>query len=185
LGRRVFSGGWNIESGGNQLAGYVVVAGILAAGIWLSRSSIRRSHAWLRWTLASLLVACAAAASMAWPIESATWALLGFVSAGCLLLPAPFGMATLAGVLGLQLLLSWINSVKIGLTSLPLTVLDIKIALANPAGLWDALALPHWTRHVIGFVIAVALLSWLVAGLVAATRFAASYRKRTTSRVTS
>ena len=84
--------------------------------------------------------------------------------------------------MALQLLLSWISSVKIGLTSLPLTVLDIKIALANPAGLWDALALPHWTRHIITFAIAVALLSWLIAGLVAAARFVASYRKRITTR---
>jgi len=89
-------------------------------------------------------------------------------------------MATLAGVMGLHLLLSWINSVKIGLTSLPLTVLDIKIALANPAGLWDALALPRWTRHVVAFAIAVAVLSWLTAGLVAAARFVMSYRNRIT-----
>ena len=80
--------------------------------------------------------------------------------------------------MALQLLLGWINSVKIGLTSLPLTVLDIKIALANPAGLWDALALPHWTRHAATFAIAVAVLSWCVAGLIAAARFVASCRTR-------
>jgi hypothetical protein len=133
---------------------------------------------WLRWTAAGLLVTCSVAASMAWPVESAAWVLLGFVSAGCLLLPAPFGMVTLAGVMALQLLLSWINSVKFGLTSLPLTVLDIKIALANPAGLWDALALPHWTRHVVAFAITVAVLGWLIAGVVAAARFMASCRTR-------
>jgi len=139
-------------------------------------------RAWLRWTAVGLLVACSVAASVAWPVESAAWVMLGLVSAGCLLLPAPFGMVTLAGAMALQLLLSWINSVKIGLTSLPLTVLDIKIALANPAGLWDALALPHWTRHVTALAIAVAVLSWLIAGLVAATRFLASYRKRSSFR---
>ena len=134
------------------MIGYVVIAGILAAGIWLTRNSTRDRRPWLRWTFAGLLVACATAASLAWPIQSATWAMLGFVAAGSVLLPAPFGMVTLAGVMALQLLLSWINSVKIGLTGLPLTILDIKIALANPAGLWDALALPHWTRHVATFV---------------------------------
>ena len=95
--------------------------------------------------------------------------MLGFVAAGSVLLPAPFGMATLAGVMALQLLLGWINGVKVGLTGLPLTVLDIKIALANPAGLWDALALPHWTRHVATFVVATALLGWLLAGPVSYT----------------
>ena len=162
------------------MIGCVVIAGILATGIWLTRNSTRDRRPWLRWAFAGLLVACATAASLAWPVQSAAWAMLSFVAAGCVLLPAPFGMVTLAGVVALQLLLSWINSVKIGLTSLPLTVLDIKIALANPAGLWDALALPHWARHVVTFAITVAVLSWLVAGLVTAARFVMSYRKRIT-----
>ena len=178
----VFAGGWDIEPWGKQLIGCAVIAGILAAFIYLSRSSTRDNQPWLRWTFASLLVACATAASLAWPVQSATWAMLGFVAAGSVLLPAPFGMVTLAGVLALQLLLGWINSVKIGLTSLPLTILDLRIALANPAGLWDALALPHWTRHAATFAIAVALLSWFIAGLVAAARFVASYRTRASTR---
>jgi Sulfatase len=107
--------------------------------------------------------------------------LLCFVAAGCLLLPAPFGMVTLAGVLALQWLLSWINSLKIGLTGMPLTMLDIRIALANPAGLWDALALPHWTRHVATFVVATVLLCWLLTGLVAIVRFALNFRTRLTT----
>ncbi len=110
--------------------------------------------------------------------------MLGFVAAGGVLLPAPFGMVTLAGVMALQLLLGWINSLKVGLTGLPLTVLDIKIALANPAGLWDALALPHWTRHVATFVVAIALLGWLLTGLVAAARFLKNHPTRTTQRET-
>ena len=177
-----FSGAWDFEPRGNQLIGYVVIAGILAAFIYLSRSSTRDNQAWLRWTFAGLLVACATAASLAWPIQSATWAMLGFVAAGSVLLPATFGVVTLAGVLVLQLLLSWINSVKIGLTGLPLTTLDLRIALANPAGLWDALALPHWTRHAATIAIAVLLLGWFVAGLVAAARFVVRYRKRASSR---
>ncbi len=108
--------------------------------------------------------------------------MLGFVAAGGILLPAPFGMVTLAGVIALQLLLGWINSIKVGLTGLPLTVLDIRIALANPAGLWDALALPHWTRHVATFVVAIALLGWLLAGLIAAARFVSNFRTRITTR---
>ena len=108
--------------------------------------------------------------------------MLGFVAAGSVLLPAPFGLVTLTGVMALQLLLGWINGVKVGLTGLPLTVLDIKIALANPAGLWDALALPHWTRHVATFVVAIALLGWLLTGLVAAARFVTNYRTRITTR---
>jgi len=164
------------------LIGYAVIAGILAAFIYLSRSSTRDNLAWLRWTFAGLLVACATAASLAWPIQSATWAMLGFAAAGSVLLPAPFGMVTMAGVLALQLLLSWINSVKIGLTSLPLTTLDLRIALANPAGLWDALALPHWTRHAATIAIAIVLFSWFIAGVVAAARFVANYRTRIPSR---
>ena len=177
-----FSGGWDIEPWGNELIGYAVIVGSLAAFIYFYRNSTRGKQAWLRWSFASLLVASAAAASWAWPVESATWAMLGFVAAGGVLLPAPFGMVTLAGVLALQLLLSWINSVKIGLTSLPLTILDVRIALANPAGLWDALALPHWTRHAATFVVAVAALGWFIAGLVAAARFVASYRTRASTR---
>jgi len=164
------------------LIGYAVIAGILAAFTYLSRRSTRDNRARLRWTFAGLLVACAMAASLAWPIQSATWAMLGFAAAGSVLLPAPFGMVTLAGVLALQLLLSWINSVKIGLTSLPLTTLDLRIALANPAGLWDALALPHWTRHAATIAIVVVLFSWIIAGVVAAIRFAASYRTRASNR---
>lgn len=164
------------------MIGYAVIAGVLAAFIYLSRSSTTDRRARLRWTFAGLLVACATAASLAWPIQSATWAMLGFAAAGSVLLPATFGMVTLVGVLALQLLLGWINSLKVGLTGLPLTVLDLRIALANPAGLWDALALPHWTRHVATFAVAVALLSWLIAGAVAAVRFVADYRTRASNR---
>jgi hypothetical protein len=87
-------------------------------------------------------------------------------------------MVTLAGVMALQWLLGWINSLKIGLTGMPLTMLDIRIALANPAGLWDALALPHWTRHAATFFVAAVLLAWLLTGLVAIIRFALNFRKR-------
>ena len=178
-----FQGGCTIETWGNQI-GYVVFAGILAAGILLTRSSTRARWPWLRWSFAGLLVACATAASLAWPLQSAAWAMLAFAAAGCVLLPAPFGMVTLAGVMALQLLLGWINSLKIGLTGLPLTVLDIRIALTNPAGLWDALALPHWTRHVATVVVVIALLGWLATGLVAVARFAGNYRARFTRRDT-
>jgi phosphoglycerol transferase MdoB-like AlkP superfamily enzyme len=170
--------GGTIENGGEQIIGFVVFAGILAAGIWLTRGSTRDRGSWLRWAFTGLLVVCATAASLAWPIQSAPWAMLGFVAAGSVLLPAPFGMVTLAGVMALQLLLGWINSLKIGLTGLPLTVLDIKIALANPAGLWDALALPHWTRHVATFVVTIALLGWLLAGLAVLARFVTNVRTR-------
>jgi len=155
---------------------------VLAAGIWLDRNSTRDRRPWLRWACAGLLLACATAASMAWPVQSAAWAILGFVAAGSVLLPAPFGVVTLAGVIALQSMLGWINSLKVGLTGLPLTVLDIRIALTNPAGLWDALALPHWTRHAATMAIAVGLLSWFIAGLVAAARFVASYRTRASTR---
>jgi phosphoglycerol transferase MdoB-like AlkP superfamily enzyme len=164
------------------LIGGAVIACILAAVLYVSRRAARDNQSWLRWTLAGLLVACAMAASLAWPIQSATWMMLGFVAAGTVLLPAPLGTVTLAGVLALQLLLSWINSIKIGLTSLPLTILDVRIALANPAGLWDALALPHWTRHAATLALAVALLSWIIAGVVAAARFVMSCRRRTSTR---
>jgi hypothetical protein len=165
-----------------QIIGWVSFACVLAAGIWLGRNSTRDRRPWLRWACAGLLVACATAASMAWPVQSAAWAILGFVAAGSVLLPAPFGVVTLAGVIALQSMLGWINSLKVGLTGLPLTVLDIRIALANPAGLWDALALPHWTRHAATMAIVVGLLSWFIAGLIAAARFVASYRTRASTR---
>ena len=172
------SGAWDIEPGGIQLIGYVIIVGILAAVLYVSSRAAGNNQSWLRWTFAGLLVACATVASVAWPVQSAPWVLLCFVAAGCVLLPAPFGMVTLAGVMALQLLLSWINGLKIGLTGMPLTVLDIRIALANPAGLWDALALPHWTRHVASFVVVIVLLGWLLTGLVAIMRFAMTCRTR-------
>ena len=104
------------------------------------------------------------------------------MAAGSVLLPARFGMATLAGVMALQVLLGWINSLKTGLTGLPLTMFDIKIALSNPAGLWDALALPHWTRHVATIVVVIAFLGWLLTGLVAVARFLTQCRTRITTR---
>jgi phosphoglycerol transferase MdoB-like AlkP superfamily enzyme len=46
---------------------------------------------------------------------------------------------------GVGIFLTAVNSLKVGLTGLPLTMLDLRIALANPGGLWDSLNLPRWT----------------------------------------
>jgi Sulfatase len=60
-------------------------------------------------------------------------------------------------------LLSWVNTTKIELTQAPLTVLDFKIALANPRGLWTAMSWEPWTM-------------WLAGGLIVLTGSLLTYR---------
>jgi hypothetical protein len=124
-----------------------------------------------RWGLAAYLAGLAAALAAAGPAAGATWSLLAFVAAACVLVPRPLGWVSLLGVAGLHAILTWISRVKADLTGLPVTVLDIRIAFANPAGLWDALALPHWTRYVATAVLVVGCLGVLVAALLAGRRF--------------
>ena len=128
----------------------------------------------VRWAAATGLALSAAAAAWLWPEAPAYCALMGFVAAGCALLPTLFGAATLGLVVGLHFVFTWVNSVKSALTGMPLTVLDIEIAVANPAGLWNALGLPQWTRFVATVVVLATATLWLWIGFSTARRFAAN-----------
>jgi phosphoglycerol transferase MdoB-like AlkP superfamily enzyme len=159
------------NAGLESLLLFLVVIVLSAAGIALSGGSSASGVTSARWGIAAYLAALAVALASIWPETAATWTLLAYVAAACVLLPRPLGWLALSGIAGLHVLLTWISRVKAGLTGLPVTVLDIRIALANPAGLWDALSLPHWTRYVATAVIVLGCFGVLVAALLAGRRF--------------
>ena len=149
-----------------QVMGSLLGGGILVVGALLATRIATGNAAKIRWLAALYFAVCAAIAVWYWPMQTASWALLGYVAAGCVLLPGVFGAVSLAAIVALHFLLTWVTDLKVGLTGLPLTVLDLEIALRNPAGLWDALSLPQWTRYVTTLVLTLVLLSWLAAGIV-------------------
>ena len=67
----------------------------------------------------------------------------------CFLLPVRAGFIALSGLILLWLLLSTINEHEIALTQLPLTSLDIRIALSNPRGFLNAVGAAPWVGYVI------------------------------------
>jgi phosphoglycerol transferase MdoB-like AlkP superfamily enzyme len=147
--------------------GMALGAGMLAFGVALAGRPGRSNPARLRWWAAAYFTACATAAALLAPMAGASWALMGYLAAGCVLLPSALGAATLASVASLHFALTWISHLKVALTGLPLTVLDLKIALTNPGGLWDALALPQWTRYIATLVVVVLMMTWLAAVILA------------------
>jgi phosphoglycerol transferase MdoB-like AlkP superfamily enzyme len=76
-----------------------------------------------------------------------TWICWAHVVAACLILPARMGIWLFVLAVGLNAFLVVVNSLKVGLTGLPLTMLDLRIAVGNPGGLWDSLNLPKWTLY--------------------------------------
>ncbi len=160
--------------GVTQGLGTLYGAGILAVGIRLSRSFANSDGTAVRLKAALYIAVWSILFSIIcviWPKQYAEWVLLGYVAALCVLLPLELGLLTLVGVGGLHVLLTWVSGVKTGLTGLPLTVLDLKIALANPSALWDALGLPHWTRHLAIAFLGIVLLGWMLVGVVAVGRY--------------
>ena len=144
--------------------------GILASGVLLSPTRQSMSAIAVRWIVAAYLATCS---FVIWQVDSvaaASWILAGYTGALCLLLPLRFGILTFAGLLGINVLLTWISRAKADLTGMPLTMLDVRIATVNPAGLWDALSLPHWSRYVTEIVAGLILVSWVSVGLLAARR---------------
>jgi len=75
--------------------------------------------------------------------------MLVYIGVFCLLLPPRIGLPCFFGVLGVICALKWVNEEKIALTQLPLTGLDIKIALAHPTGLLGAIGAPLWLNSAI------------------------------------
>jgi len=139
------------------------MAGVLSSPAWRSVNGPA-----VRWAAAIGILTWYLLMSLAGTVLTPTWFVLAYVAAICVLLPLRFGIATLAGVIAAQLIASFINAVKVDLTGLPLTMLDIKIAVGNPAGLWEALSLPHWTRYLAIGSLAVVLAWWAYAAAAAA-----------------
>jgi phosphoglycerol transferase MdoB-like AlkP superfamily enzyme len=124
----------------------------------------------IRWILVLYLATCSLVIWLVGSVAAASWILAGFAGAICLLLPLRFGVVTFAGLIGLNVLLTWINRAKVDLTGMPITMLDIRIATGNPAGLWYALSLPQWSRYIAETAAILALAGWVLAGLLAARR---------------
>lgn len=156
--------------GWKRVLGCLAGLGIFSSGILLPVARQPISAVAVRWIIAVYVACCSFVIWLVDPVPAATWILLGYAAAICLLLPFRFGILTFTGMVALNLLLTWISRLKVDLTGLPLTMLDIRIAIGNPEGLWDALSLPHWSRHVAVALVCLALLGWVLTGLVTAGR---------------
>jgi len=166
-----FAGAAAVGFGVKQLLLCLVGLVLSAVGVALSAGPSPSGVSPARWGAALYLAAFSFAFSVLSPAATASWALLGYVAAVCILLPRHLGAWTFVAVVVLHVLLTWISRVKAGLTGLPITVLDIRIALANPSGLWDALGLPHWTRYPTTAIVGFGCLGMLIAVLVTVGRF--------------
>ena len=165
------SGTTETAFGWKQVLGCLVGLGFLASGLLLPAARRSMSTITIRWIMALYVGTCAFVIWQIEPLFAATWILLGYIAAICLLFPLPFGVLTFAVVAGLHVLLTWISTIKADLTGMPLTMLDVRIAVSNPAGLWDALSLPHLSRHIAVSAAILALVGWGLTGLLAAGRF--------------
>ena len=118
----------------------------------------------LRWATAVLFIAVGTFPPLFFSnsalLSASTWILLCYVFAACIVLPLRLGMAVLVMIATLQAVLAAISAAKIDLTGLPLTILDLRLAVSNPTGVWSTLDLPSWTRHtaIAGLILAGALL---------------------------
>ena len=170
--------------GASQLAGCLVGAAMLAAGGWLFTAErpferlLRRPRAirlgvW-RWAAALALAVPATALAMLLPraklFATANWLFWAYVLAVCLLLPGRLGRTVFLASASLGVFLTAISIVKVSLTGLPLTMLDVKIAVTDPAGLWDALHFPAWTRYAAFVAAAVVALRIISTALTATLR---------------
>ena len=119
----------------------------------------------LRWLLS---IALTASVAQAWPLltpdqleRSASPLMALLVLAICLPLTWPTARMVLATAGGVQMALAQINATKIEITQAPLTALDFRIAVANPAGLWLALRWPPWTRHLAALALVIIVGGWV------------------------
>ncbi len=149
-------------------------AGAALTGAMLAARIVPTAGRSVRWGVAGALAVWAMMMSASTPDTLPTAVLLAYIAAICLLMPRRLGSPIFVFLLAIQGAASLINAIKSDLTGLPLTMLDIRIAVANPAGLWDALALPGWTRPVVIGTAAGLLAGWLLAMVVAARHTASA-----------
>lgn len=152
--------------------------GILVTGVLLWPGLRRLRRVVWPWVVVVFVAAVAAVLSTS-PWDSvSSWVLIGYVLAACLLLPRGLGAITLVGVICIVGALTAINAVKIDLTGMPLTMLDLRIAIADPWGLWNALQLPIWSLYCTLAVVAIVILGWGLTSLAALAQLYASRRDR-------
>lgn len=152
-----------------------VLACLFGAGVFSLGFILPKSRQWQRtyslsWFLALYLAICS---TVLWVLDAeraATWILAGYTGAICSLLPSTFGALTFAGLMALHGLLTWISHIKIELTGIPLTMLDLRIAAANPGGLWDAMGLPSWSLYASVVAISLAVSAWFLHGFLSVRR---------------
>jgi hypothetical protein len=168
------------QFGRTQMAGCLLGAAMFGVGIWISPAdryakslsvpSLALGLPPWRWLATFALSAVASCLALLLPptylFAATSWIAWAYIAAACLILPARFGALIFLSAIVLSAVLAVINSIKVGLTGLPLTMLDIEIASANPAGLWAALKLPPWTRGIALGVIAGMFTITLLTGLI-------------------
>ena len=162
-----------LHLGVQQWPKYAYGVGVAAVGLALSLGGLARDGATGRQRAALMLAAWSAAYSamfLVWPRLDVEWVLLGYVAALCALLPSRVDVLGLAAVAGLHVLLTWVIDIKSGLTGLPLTVLDLRIALSDPSAVRAALGLSEWTGYVALALVAALWLSWLIVVVVEGVR---------------
>lgn len=147
-------------------------AALATVGGLLSPAASRAERPRVRWVI-TLVLAFATLAISAVGKGSSPRLLFGCAAACCALLPLRLGVATLFGLASAHAFLTWVSDAKVALTGLPLTALDLRIALSDTAGLWDAMSLPRWTRYPTLGAIGLALAGWTAALFVAGSRVAA------------
>ena len=109
--------------GWKQVLGCLVGLGFIASGLLLSRAGRSLSVITIRWILTLYITSCSILLWLIEPLFAATWILLAFIAAICLLIPLSYGALTFAVVVGLNTLLTWISTIKADLTEMPLTML--------------------------------------------------------------
>ncbi len=152
--------------GWKQVLACMTGIALLAAGL-LPKTRWRGSATAVRWLIAIWLAVTSFALSRVAPVLAASWAswvLLGYAAAICALIPLRVGILVFIGLLVLHLTLTAVSRVKIDLTGMPLTMLDVRIALDNPQGLSDAAFSSNWTLDALYLLLIVALLCLLVVG---------------------
>lgn len=169
LGRS--EGGLNFD----RLFGILFGSGLVLLALLVSRGLKNLDFRNIALICAVYLICCGLLLQYAVPdqqaLDAPQWVLLAYIAAACLVFPFRLAGVLLLTALALNLLLAWINDLKIALTALPVTMLDLRIAGTNPAGLWNALDAPLWTLYLAQAGIAVTVVLILKSALTTGHRF--------------
>ena len=80
------------------------------------------------------------------------WTIASYIASCILVFPLEIMLFTATLFVSIFLGLYKINEIKLSLTQLPLTFMDLSIAFRNPDGLLAALKIPHWVLFVVYIV---------------------------------